>query len=232
MLSPEADLLWTEYLGQERQKVRSETLQLLEKFINALEKVSLRDREAWALLIAEAVVDHKKPIPIRMPLFRKVLFPVLLTGYRKQSPGCARWLAGFTQLIHRSQECVDLLGPDDCTEYALLRGALVVDPSDTRAKCQLIKVMAWYLKNSIHEVPSGVLFNMNGATIIECDKLIEELSEFCTLVEVDGSAEEYQELIQECRLHFTAYPDYLAHRDQYVNYAEYLEQMLKNSEWR
>ena len=218
MLSPKLQALWDEYLRQERQSVRSPILPTLENFIDALARTSVEYRTSWALKIAEAVVDQKKGIPVRLPLFRKVLFPALLSGYREQIPGCARWLAGFYQLLYNSPGCLDQLSPNERFVPNLLRAALQVDPNDTRSRGQLIGVLASHLEYAIHEVPSGVLFGSNGASIAECDLLVEELDEFSRLASADGCIERYRGLVDDCRLHFVAYRDYLGNRAGCVNY--------------
>jgi hypothetical protein len=225
MLSPVIRALWDDYLDQERQKVRSHMLPALEQFVAALEGASPVERESWALMLAEEVVDHEVPVPVRLPLFRKVLFPALLFGYRQQIPGCARWLAGFFQLLCNSPECLNQLAPDERNVVALLRAALQTDPSDVRSRKRLVRVLASSLEYAIHEVPSGVLFGNNGATIAECDELIDELEQFCGVADADGCIEQYRELISDCRLHFTAYREYLKNRGGFVNYEDYLDQL-------
>jgi hypothetical protein len=145
----------------------------------------------------------------------------LLEGLRQQEPGCARWLAGFSNLIYQSPECAESLG-DEASEIALLRKALRLDQDDALARERLIHALRWQLEYSLHELPSGVLFGADGATVEECEKLQEELAEFERLVLAHGTRAEHQEIIQECRLHYWAYPNYLRRRSQFESYADYL----------
>lgn len=220
MLEENTQLLWNGYIAQERQHVRSAVQTSLEHFIAAIAELPSADREAWVREIAKQVVDDKADIPVRMPLFRQVIFPVLCAGYQIGNSGCARWLAGFQQYIVQSPEFLKKL--DNALAPALLRTALRQDPNDSHARRMLISFLESSLEFSIHEVPSGVLYGMNGASIDECDLLKEELDEFCSLISAEGCRDRYQDLVDECRLHFSAYQEYLKRRQQFTSYAAYL----------
>jgi hypothetical protein len=71
---------------------------------------------------------------------------------------------------------------------------------------------------------------MHGATPDQCRELERELDEFCRLTAQEGVEGRYAVLVQACRLHFRAYRDYLANRDGYDNYADYLSQVGRGPE--
>ncbi|NUQ62826.1 MAG: hypothetical protein HUU20_10075 [Pirellulales bacterium] len=227
MLNDEAKGLWDEYLVQERRGVGSSVLPALENFIEALERIPADDRSSWALSTAAEAVDGKRKVPVRLPLFQKVLFPALLSGYRKRTPGCARWLAGLAPLLHDSPECRDQLGSEESPELGWLRVASEVDPGNTREWGGLIRMLSELLGYAIHEVPRRVLFGPREATIADCDQLLDELEHFCglTTVRSDGRIDPYRDLIDDCRMHFLAYRDFLSNRHRYADYAQFLEQM-------
>ena len=216
--------LWDAYIAAESRAPRAEKLRALDAFLDALATSPPSDWFPWARSIAEQVVDHGGNLVIRRPLFERAVFPALLAGYRLCLPGSARWLAGLSENLWRYPKCRESLQPDEMTEVGLLSAAIRHDPNDRRSRLRLIDKIADRLCYSLHELPSGVLYGMDGATIEECQELDEELDEFCRLVAQEELDARYAELIQCCRFHFRAYRDYLTNREQYRDYAEYLSQ--------
>ena len=225
MLTIQQEQLWNEYLGVEASGTRDAKLRALESFVAHLTQSPLTDWESWARDLAERVVDRNEEIPIRMPLFRDVVFPALLKGHRDQLPGCARWLAGLSQHIYRATDCQRQLCDEEQTERGLLRAALLNDPSDQSSARRLIKVLADRLWFSLHELPAGVLYGMDGATADQCLELQEELKEFQDLVQQHDQLVSYQSLIADCQYHFRHYHAYLLRRDDFTSYSDFLARM-------
>lgn len=226
MLTDNQRKLWEVYEAAEGRAPRVEKLQALNAFLDALESSAPTDWYPWARSIAEQVVDHGLNLVIRRPLFQRAVFPALLAGYKASLPGCARWLAGLVD--QSNPECREKLGPGGATELALLWAAIRHDPGDRRSRLLLIDKVAYRLRYSIHEVPSGVLYGIDGASPEQCQELEEELAEFCRLVAQEGMQERYAELIRACRLHFRGYRDYLLLQEKYGSYAEYLSQHVED----
>ena len=214
--------LWKAYEAAEGCAPRAEKLLALEAFLDALTVSSSCEWFPWARTIAEQVVDCEVRLVIRRPLFERAVFPALLAGYRSCLPGCARWVAGLAQNVWNCPECRAQLPPNEQTELGLIRAALRHDPSDFRSRLRLIETIAARLRYSLHELPSGVLYGMNGATPEQCRELGEELEEFRQLVAGEDIKEGSEELIRSCRRHFEGYRNYLSSREQYGTYAEYL----------
>jgi hypothetical protein len=84
--------------------------------------------------------------------------------------------------------------------------------------------MAKYLSHTLHELPAGVLYGMDGATASECDELQSGLEDFRGLATAEGCVEMYAELLADCGLHFKAYKSYLLERHLYKGYSDFLEQ--------
>jgi hypothetical protein len=156
------------------------------------------------------------------------VFPALLAGHRAGLPGCARWLAGLAQQLYRSPACRSQLPADEQTEPGLLRAAVRVDPTDHASRRRLLDLIAGRLRYSLHELPSGVLYGMDGATPDQCLELEHELDEFCGLVAEAGDGRAYEELERDCRYHFAGYREYLLERGQYGCYAEYLARRARS----
>jgi hypothetical protein len=223
MLTDRQKSLWDAYLAEEGRGPREAKLRALGAFLDTLEESPRDDWFPWARSIAEGVVDSGDDLVIRQPLFRRAVLPTLLAGLRDGMPGCARWLAGLAQNLSQCKECRAQLPEDERTEVALLRVALRRDPDDRASRRRLIAALADGFAFSLHEVPSGVLYDMNnGATIEECGWLLDELEEFRGLVQEEELAEKYRNLIRDGSFHFQSYRRYLADREGTSSYAEYL----------
>ncbi|MCW1921830.1 hypothetical protein OKA05_04655 [Luteolibacter arcticus] len=74
---------------------------------------------------------------------------------------------------------------------------------------------------ALHELPLGVLYGHDGATIEECGELLEELEGYERLADQVGH-EGDRDLISKARFHIPAYRQYLEEHDRYTTYAQYL----------
>jgi hypothetical protein len=214
--------LWSNYLSLESKGLRRDALLALDHFISHISQAATADWEAWVYEVAERVVDHDETLPIRHPLFRYVIFPVLHDGHQKGLPNCSRWLAGFDQQLYQCRNCQMQLSENERSAVGLLAVALRIDSNDERAAQRLIENIARRLEHTLHELPIGVLYAMDGATPQECLELQSELAEFDHLVERFKHIEQYSALIEECEFHFRAYRNYLISCIKYPDYATYL----------
>lgn len=222
MLTEVQRQLWEAYEAAEGRAPRTEKLQALDSFLTSLEESPPADWFPWARSIAEQVVDHGLNLVVRRPLFERAVFPALLAGYQTRLPGCARWLAGFASHLVSSPGCRARLPDEEATELGLLWAAIRHDPTDRGSRLRLIDRIVGRLRYSIHEVPSGVLYGMDGALPEQCVELEKELDHFCELVSQEGVQEHHAVLIRACRLHFRAYRDYLLDPRSFRSYAAYL----------
>lgn len=219
--------LWDAYQRVEARALRADKLKALTTFLDCLAGSPEPEWFLWARSIAERVVDQGETLMIRMPLFERVLFPALLAGYRDALPGCARWLAGLCYYLYRSRGCQEQLPETERSELGLLRAALRHDPDDHRARGKLLEQMLCRLQFSLHELPSGVLYGMDGASPEQCQDLERELDEFRTLAAQERQEEHYAELISGCRFHFQTYREYLLSARDRRDYAQYLAEAAR-----
>ena len=219
---PETSQLWQEYLEAERTQRRQMIMLILDRFIDRLLTQQPEVWHAWAFEIARQTADEGQGTPVRFPLFRRVLLPVLVQGVRAGQPGCARWLAHFGLFLHgiQSQGIKTGLPEELTTDVGLLREALRVDSGDTIARQKLVEEHARYLSYTLHELPAGVL---DCATIAQCDELLTFLGEFIIQVELLGERDKYEKLIEDCAFHFQSYRAYMLANAPGDSYEDYLE---------
>jgi hypothetical protein len=227
LTSPQTEL-WNAYLQAAARAPRAEKLRALDAFLDSLAGTSPHELSPWAMALAERVVDQDdslffagSPVILR-PLMESVLFPALLEGYQKGVPGCARWLAGLSGSLLWDRKYREQLPEGEQSETGLLKAALRQDPADIRSRTRLIRLLADRLRYTLHELPSGVLYGIDGATVEQCEELQEELKEFCELLSETGNAESYAELIELCRFHYRRYREYLLSPWRGSGYADYL----------
>ncbi|WP_442482391.1 hypothetical protein [Aeoliella sp. SH292] len=225
MISREVYEAWDAYVIAENNRVRAEMKTRLRDFVSSLLELPVDAQHDWALSFAKSVVDDGCRTPVRFPLFREVLFPALKAGIQDRQQGCARWLAHFDVLLAQSPECQSQLPEQLQSSYGLLHEALDVDPEDAASRKRLANLLRAWLEYSIHEVPHGVLYEANGASIEQCVKLKSELAEFQELVSQTGFEKGDVELIRDCRFHFQAYADYLASGSDFRSYRSYLSSL-------
>jgi hypothetical protein len=224
MLTDHVRKLWEAYEAAEGRAPRAQKLQALDAFLDVLAALPPVEWYPWARSIAKQVVDDGVNLVIRRPLFERAVFPALLDGYQARLPGSARWLAGLSQQLLGCPACCARLQPDETTELGLLLAAVRHDSGDRWSRLRLIERIADRLRFSLHEVPAGVLYGMDGASSEQCQELEADLEEFCRLIALEQMQERYAELVGACRHHFRGYRDYLLHREKYESYAGYLSQ--------
>lgn len=222
-MPPEVLSQWDAYLAEEKSGVRSEALAKLEAFVTSLREQSEKDWHSWAVDLSEEIVDHHHDIPVRMPLFRSVIFPALYSRLTAGSGSAARVLAGFSQLLFHSRECQDQLPPQLRTEHGLILEAVRRDTSDLRSKRRLRAILRGRFEYSLHELPSGVLYAQDGATAEQCAEMLDELADYASLCADIGYEQIDREVIDEASYYIPAYRDYLVHRDSNESFAAYIE---------
>lgn len=225
MLSPPQSDLWNSYLAAENRGLRSERNASLDQFLDSFAELAPTVQREWALHFAASVIDDGDSTPVRMPLFRRVLLPHLQSAITDREVGSARRLAGFAQHIYRCTDLGPQLDNGSLTEHGLLLTALEHDPNDDSARRRLLDLLTSRLQYTLHELPSGVLYGHDGASIDECADLLAELDEFVIHAQLLGVADDHADLIADCRFHYNSYAQYLSDRNGAACYADYLSQV-------
>ena len=71
---------------------------------------------------------------------------------------------------------------------------------------------------------------MDGATIEQCGRLLDELEEFRGLVDAEGLSDHYRDLLDDGLLHFQAYRAYLGDPGGASSYEDYLDRLPRPSD--
>jgi len=222
LLDGEDAALWRRYLELEHRGSRERALTVLEEFVTALSTYPPERRAAFARTFCVLATDTDTELPVRYSLLLGVICPYLAVAHARRDVSALRWMVRLRECNVPLYECGPMFDPDRFGTADFLREILAQDPADTVSRRCLISELSRHFDYSIHEVPAGILYNANGATITECLELLEELEELRSLVEAEGLWEEYDARIRECALHFRGYADYLSNREEYASYAAYM----------
>jgi hypothetical protein len=102
----------------------------------------------------------------------------------------------------------------------LINRGLQFAPDDQELLQAYEEKTAIYLSYSIHEVPIGIIYGNDGATIEECDELLKFVNEYeqvCRRLGIDRS-----ELIEDCKYFYPLYGEYLKVHSDYNSFEDYL----------
>jgi hypothetical protein len=98
----------------------------------------------------------------------------------------------------------------------LLQLGLKIDAEDLELLKYHLDVMDRCYANTIHEVPSGVLYDHNGASIEQAQEMLNDLTDYeklsCKL------NQDRSKLIAECRFYYTRWISYLSNQAHYASF--------------
>lgn len=154
---------------------------------------------------------------LRQPIFDQLIYPVLAREIAGGSVAAIKLLLHLIQYQYRAQNTAIRTTYDVGT---LVELGLQLVPGDKELLQRRYQGQRRYYEHTIHEVPWGVLWDMNGASADQCDELLESLTAFQDLSQqlaLDESA-----LIAQCRYYYRSYADYLRNRAAYPDFAAYL----------
>ena len=166
------------------------------------------------------IIDYltTKDITIRQPLYKNLIYPILSDQVEQNDVNAIKGL------IRLDQHLVSYQGYTKDTKYSswtLLEKGLSISPYDRELLEFSEKTTRNYLSYTLHELPTGVLYGTNGASIEECEELINEVEKYeivCNKLDRDE-----KELIQECKYYYQAYKDYLLVYKKFKGFADYLD---------
>jgi len=108
---------------------------------------------------------------VRHELYESILFPVLLEGYRHADPLSIKRLAETDQNLYAAKMLWAQL--KNKSKSDLLHEYLELCPDDLSARHHLLETEIHYFRYCEHEWPAGILYGHNGATMAECDEILQ-----------------------------------------------------------
>ena len=210
------DELWIEYRAAEGRGVRAEYLRALREFISAWQTAPATTRARWLTSYFEAgIIDSDR---VRTLLLEEVLLPELVARARAGHE-CAR--RRTATLLERRPHERAWGAYHELGWRGLVDELLAASPGDEGLRRAALEQDLDYLRYTLHELPSGVLYGHDGASVAECDELLAWLDE------LEGSMRtleraEYRPLIAEARRHYAAYRAYLGAGRVEGGYTAYL----------
>lgn len=171
-------------------------------------------------------IDAHLSIPIIKPFIQKLLIPAVYRDicHHKFESLKSLFERIPSEVINTDRDYIFLLEEATKFQYSTTQLAdmvLVNDPNHTATLQYVYSVLARILSFSIHEIPAGVLCGMNGADLMQITYLKKDLQKFRELSDKLNHDHD-KEFIQYCDTMYSAYADYLEHRNQYENFEIYL----------
>ena len=103
----------------------------------------------------------------------------------------------------------------------LINKLLEKEPDYLPAIKQKYAILSNYIDFSIHEMPWGLLFDKASSETEAKTEALADLDDFLELSKKLGK--DNKEYIEECRIYYNAWFDFLDNKDKYKSYEEYLE---------
>jgi hypothetical protein len=159
---------------------------------------------------------------IRQPLFQNLLYPFLAQQVERDN------IEAIKLLVRLEQHLISFQGHTKDYKYSspfLLDKGIKIAPEDKELLKLYESKTRQYILHTLHEIPTGVLYGRDGASIEQCDELLsmtEEYERNCFKLRIDRS-----ELINKCRLYYTSYKEYLKASGNYRSFEDYLANLKK-----
>lgn len=213
---------WKAYAAAEERGIRREYLAALDTFLHTWAACQSDVRSAWVENFVERWVREQPKPPLRGPLLERAVLPHLAAEFRRGNAMAAAHLGHLRSSALGGHRSWDRLGLPTYVE--LLAEAYRRDPSLEDARRTLVDLHIRYIRYTLHELPTGVLFGVDGASAAECGELEDLVEELAQLMD-DGETAEYAQLLGDARFHYRTYRNYLqqAERGGYQAYLELLE---------
>ena len=126
------------------------------------------------------LVADAKGNKVHYLLFRQIVFPFLQPRI-DNDPSAIRCSIETIQNVYQDKAIHEAL--EWITEEQLLRRLLALDSDDRWAKNKLLDSIVNELQHTIHEWPTGVLYGCDGASLEECQDILETVRELRDLDE-------------------------------------------------
>lgn len=220
------DYFLTAYADIEnRYSIRAEKIKQIDKLLSQLKT------EKTVFSLEEIVVISTKLLldktVIRQPVFAAVIYPILSKGVEEESIEAVKTLI---KLAYPLQHYQNYTKHYQHSTRSLVTIGLKLAPNDLELLDIHEKDIRDYLHYTLHELPTGVLYDMDSSDIKGCDELLQLLADYehtCQKLGVN-----HYELINECRFYYVSYKNYLTGRFLDVHlYKDFSDYLTKNGEY-
>lgn len=229
LLEEDERRLWQQYEIQlERGQRKTSASGTLQSLITGLKSYRPEQTKVWIEAFCREVFDEQTRDRIPQPLFVELILPELKRGFDKAELPYARWIAQAAPYIYRATkqkpEISGLIDFNKITPCDFYEVAIQHDPSDNIAQQALITDLSRNFDYYIHEVPTGLL--------CKPDVFQVELAKFAALIKLTGLLEKYEKKFVLWQFHCQAWANYLAYKQEFANYAEYLGKNSNGFDWK
>ena len=165
--------LYQKFITLKETGKKSEAKAVLAEFIASFKTEEQKRKWTWEFLEC-GEYGHK----IRHEIYAELIFPVLLEGYRRNDAHSLHWLAKTAQNLYANSALRSQV--DNKGEYQFLQEAHKLAPSEENRNA----LLRWHLKwfgYCEHEYPAGILYGIDGATLAECEEILQGIEFVRTL---------------------------------------------------
>lgn len=157
-----------QYCDRKQRGLKQEARKLLLAFIASFQ--DLAEKTDWTKAYLHSWDRENEP-KIRYELYEAVIFPALLHGYRQQELWGFKGLVQTAQNLYQAPQLWSQI--DQKTDWVLLAEAQALAPDDESLRQQMISNNIRWFDYCQHEWPAGILYGPDGASIAECEDILQ-----------------------------------------------------------
>lgn len=224
--------LWEHYNEIRQTGNRKQTNQALNEFIALLKQESEEEKHRFVDLLGNALLEKNPQIPssngaeissqslrIQPPLFKEIIVPVLIDGYRHNRAKQIKWIGQLEQFFHSDHEMAKLFleaieYPGNFEAPHFFEKSYMLDHQPDTLEMLLEKTRE-RISYCLHEIPYGVP--------VDPDELNEKLNIFEHYLAQSENKMVWQNVLQKWKQLARQWADYHQHKNMYDSFANYLD---------
>ena len=160
--------LYEQFISLKEMGRRAEAKVVLDEFIASFQ--SFGEKAVWVRAFLERQEFEDK---IRHEIYEQLVFPVLLEGYSRKDVWSVFNLAKTSQNLYAAKSLHAVV--EFRSEFQFLIEAYELEPTEQVRKYLLDRQIRGF-HYSQHEWPAGILYGSNGASLDECDEILQEVT--------------------------------------------------------